>query len=69
MRAVLPVQKGDGDLQVLSRRVLPRRLPVHLRRQILPCSFPADRRTQLSVYPPSARRSQASLTNPEILVE
>lgn len=39
VRPVLPVQKGDGELQVLRRRVLPYRLQMHVQGEVLPCSF------------------------------
>lgn len=39
VRAVLPVQEGDGELQVLDRRVMSDRVPVHVQGEILPCPF------------------------------
>lgn len=39
VRAVQPLPESDGELQHMRRRVVPRRLPLHVQWQILPHSF------------------------------
>lgn len=39
MWTMLSLQEGDGELQVLHCRILPHSLPMHLQREILPCTL------------------------------